>query len=313
MVEDFRFQDIVESAHDIIIVTRPTDGDVARQTIVYVNPAFTAVTGYSRKEALGKRAKLLELFEDEAERAEVLTAMKNRVPVKATVRSRKKTGEYHWLNLIIAPLKDLNGEYSYFASIERDVTRERQLIFKLEELSKTDPLTGLLNRRALQELAQAEISRFQRTGTPFCLLAIDLDYFKNINDTWGHSIGDRMLKAVAEKLLNQERDYDYVARIGGEEFCILLANTTLEHAGMVAERIRKLVSNIEIMADEEHVVTTPSIGIAEITTSDETLESVLERADKALYHAKASGRNCVVSIDAGQLTIMNGARGASCE
>jgi diguanylate cyclase (GGDEF)-like protein/PAS domain S-box-containing protein len=313
MVDDFRFEDIVESAHDIIIVTKPDDGDVARQTIVYVNPAFTVVTGYSRREALGKKAKLLELFEDEAERAEVLTTMKDRLPVKATVRSRKKTGEYHWLNLIIAPLKDLNGEYSYFATIERDVTREQELIDKLEELSKTDPLTGLLNRRALQELAQAEISRFQRTGTPFCLLAIDLDYFKKFNDTWGHTVGDRMLKAVAEKLLNQERDYDYVARTGGEEFCILLADTTLEQAGKAAGRVRKLISNIDIVADEEHVVITPSIGIAEITKSDETLDSVLERADKALYHAKDSGRNCVVSIEDGKLTIVNGTRGASCK
>jgi len=313
MVEDFRFQDIVESAHDIIIVTRPAGGDVARQTIVYVNPAFTVVTGYSRKEALGKRAKLLELFEDETERAEVLSAMENRVPVKATVRSRKKTGEYHWLNLIIAPLKDLDGEYRYFASIERDVSRERQLIFKLEELSKTDPLTGLLNRRALQELARAEISRFQRTGTPFCLLAIDLDHFKNINDTWGHSVGDRMLKAVAEKLLNQERDYDYVARTGGEEFCILLADTTVEYAGKVAGRIRKLISQINVVTHGKNIGTTPSIGIAEITKSDETLESVLDRADKALYHAKDSGRNCVVSIEDGKLTIVNGTRGASCK
>lgn len=298
MSEDFLFRDIVESAHDVIIITETVDGDVRQQQIVYVNTAFTSITGYTREEALGKRAKLLELIDDEEKKSALIAAMEQKQPAKVLIKSRTKSGDLHWLNTIIVPIKGKDANQHYFASIERDVTKEQQLLEKLEKLSQTDPLTGLLNRRAFHDLAQAEIARYQRSKTPFCLLMIDLDYFKKINDTYGHATGDKMLQLVAENLSSQEREYDYVARTGGEEFCILLANTKMENAGKVAGRIKSVISEIHVKSDEGQVGTTASIGIAEFTELDANLHDIMKRADEALYHAKASGRNCVVTNEA---------------
>ena len=293
MEEDFKFKDIIESAHDLIVVTKPDHSDIAKQTIVYVNPAFTELTEYSYDEAVGKRAKLLELFSDDITRKEVREALEKKMPVRATIQTNSKSGKEYWLNLNMIPLKDRNGELTYYASIERDVTNEKKLVNELEKLSKTDSLTGLLNRRVLLEVADKEISRYQRSGTVFCLLILDLDHFKRINDTYGHSAGDRILQAVAELLKEQERPYDYAIRMGGEEFCILLSNTSMKQAYRFGERIRKSISEINVYEDGQLMKITTSIGISEVIETDTKFESTLMRADEALYKAKAAGRNCI--------------------
>ena len=292
--EDFKFEDIIESAHDLIVVTKPDPSDVAIQIIVYVNRAFTELTEYSYDEAVGKRAKLMELFSDDITRKEVREALEKKIPVSATINTLSKSGKEYWLKLNMVPLKDRNGELTYYASIERDVTNEKKLVNKLEKLSKTDPLTGLLNRRVLLEIVEKEKSRYQRSGTVFCLLMLDLDNFKRINDTYGHLAGDRILQAVAELLKKQERPYDYAIRIGGEEFCVLLSNTSMKQAYRYGERIRKSISEINVYEDGQLMKITTSIGISEVIETDTKLESTIMRADEALYKAKAAGRNCII-------------------
>ena len=292
MEKDFKFKDIIESAHDLIVVTKSDHSDIAKQTIVYVNPAFTELTEYSYDEAIGKRAKLLELFSDDITRKEVREALEKKMPVRATIQTISKSGKKYWLNLNMIPLKDRNGELTYYASIERDVTNEKKLVNELDKLSKTDSLTGLLNRRVLHEVADKEISRYQRSGTVFCLLILDLDHFKRINDTYGHSAGDRILQAVAELLKEQERPYDYAIRMGGEEFCILLSNTSMKQAYRFGERVRKSISEINVYEDGQLMKITTSIGISEVIETDTKFEPTLKRADEALYKAKAAGRNC---------------------
>lgn len=295
MVEDFKFKDIIESAHDLIVVTKPDPSDVSVQIIVYVNPAFTELTEYSYDEAVGKKAKLLELFSDDTTRTEVKAALEKKIPVRATINTLSKSGKEYCLDLNMIPLKDRNGELTYYASIERDVTNELKLINKLERLSKTDALTGLLNRRTLFEVADKEISRYQRSGTVFCMLMLDLDHFKMINDTYGHPAGDRVLQAVAEILKEQERPYDYAVRMGGEEFCILLSSTSMKQANSFGERIRKSISEINIYEGGQLIKITTSIGISEVIETDTKLDSTLKRADEALYSAKKAGRNCIIN------------------
>ncbi len=294
MNEDFRFSDIVDYANDIVIVTKAHPDDVTHQTIVYVNSAFTTITGYTAEEAIGKKAKLLELFgTDEEEKNNVSQSLSNKEPVRATVQSRTKSGEDLWIDISIVPIKDGKGEYAYFASIERDVTNEKNLLIELDRLSNQDPLTGLYNRRALNRAAEQELSRYHRSNIPFSFIMLDLDHFKAINDMYGHSAGDKVLQEVSDLIIHEKREYDFAARIGGEEMCIMLPDAPLEQAKNYAERLRIKISELNIHLGEEDITITASMGVTETETEDESIKQILKRADKALYDAKAAGRNCI--------------------
>ncbi|HVZ15914.1 MAG TPA: GGDEF domain-containing protein [Terriglobales bacterium] len=162
-----------------------------------------------------------------------------------------------------------------------------------ELLAKTDPLTGLLNRRGLEDQAQREIERSRRHGTSLAVLAIDLDHFKRINDQHGHEVGDAALCSVAKTLTAAMRAEDAAARPGGEEFIALLANTGKENAKAIAERLRSMLESMHIDANRNQLRLTASFGIA-VFSSGDTFHSMLRRADQALYAAKLAGRNCVM-------------------
>jgi diguanylate cyclase (GGDEF)-like protein len=173
------------------------------------------------------------------------------------------------------------------------VSRTEELVLanqKLETLVRTDPLTGLANRRHFLEQGNAEIQRALRTG-PMSLLMLDLDHFKQVNDTWGHAVGDKVLVNFAQVARSPLRVVDLLARIGGEEFLVLLPNTTAEGANAVAERILDAVRDQVLEMAEGTVTYTVSIGIAEFKGADDSLFELMKRADTALYQAKNSGRN----------------------
>ena len=162
-----------------------------------------------------------------------------------------------------------------------------------ELLARTDSLTGLLNRRGLEDQAIREIGRSRRERTPLAVLAIDLDHFKSINDKYGHEIGDAVLCSVAKALTSAMRGHDFVARLGGEEFIVILSNTNRENALITAERLRLSVAALRIPVRLNHLTFTASFGIAVLHPGD-TLEDALRRADQALYAAKLAGRNRIV-------------------
>ena len=173
------------------------------------------------------------------------------------------------------------------------VTRTQELVLanqKLETLVRTDALTGLANRRHFLEQGNIEIQRALRVG-PLSLLMLDLDHFKQINDTWGHAVGDEVLKNFAMVASSPWRAVDFLARIGGEEFVALLPNTSAEGAAAAAERILKVVREQVLEVAEGRLVYTVSIGIAEFKGADDSLFELMKRADAALYQAKKSGRN----------------------
>jgi two-component system, cell cycle response regulator len=163
---------------------------------------------------------------------------------------------------------------------------------QLTELALTDQLSGLYNRHSLYDLAPKYISNARRSEAFLSLLVIDLDHFKNINDTHGHNVGDIVLKSVSAVLQSSCRVEDMVARFGGEEFVMLLANCNLENAAVIADRLRKAIESIQ----PEGLVVTSSIGVSELHSQDQDFDSLFERADKAVYEAKKTGRNKVVCL-----------------
>lgn len=168
---------------------------------------------------------------------------------------------------------------------------------RLHEETRLDSLTGLHNRRAFEEMIQREVQLAARDSTPLTLLMMDLDHFKQLNDTWGHALGDRALRTFGGVLLTVTGSRDAVARLGGEEFAILLPGRSARNALSLAERLRATVEGLRLSEGEELVRFTVSVGLSSLQPGETGFEPMLRRADRALYKVKRSGRNRVLLAD----------------
>lgn len=180
--------------------------------------------------------------------------------------------------------------------LEQALTASEELRQRYQRLSTTDDLTGLYNRRYFFIEGEAMFSRAQRDKSPVSLLLVDIDHFKRINDTWGHAIGDRVLRLIAESLRTQARAGDMIARLGGEEFVLLLPNTGPVGADLLARRIQERLGLLDIGGSMSNLVLTASIGIASMQNEiqgdlAERLQEIYKQADSAMYSCKAAGRN----------------------
>lgn len=179
-------------------------------------------------------------------------------------------------------------------ALQDDLKANNQL---LQKLAQTDPLTELDNRRHMMDTLEAEFDRSSRVGSPFALLMVDLDHFKRVNDTYGHQLGDKVLQSVAWEIKGTLRQYDSAARFGGEEFALLLPETALKGATLVAERLRHLISSIEFAGPLSGLRISVSIGVATIPHEKiQSIKDLIRLADDALYEAKRNGRNRVECI-----------------
>ncbi len=176
-----------------------------------------------------------------------------------------------------------------------DIVRHAE---ELEQLATTDGMTGIYNRRHFMTLADHEWSRSRRYGRPLSFLMIDIDFFKSINDRFGHDVGDQMIVHLTKLAGSCKRASDVLARVGGEEFALLLPETDLAQAQLVAERLRREVAENPLTASPDEISTTISIGVAICTESMNGISDLMKAADKALYDAKNSGRNRVVCTSA---------------
>ena len=181
-------------------------------------------------------------------------------------------------------------------SMEQDQASMNEHLEEARQKAITDPLTGLPNRQAYTDRVYQEMQRWQRYNHPLTLAVADIDFFKKINDNYGHQIGDKVLKIVSSTIAKQLREVDFIARFGGEEFVVILPETTGENATILLNRIREGIANAPFKYKDQKVSITISIGIAEFLENDHS-ELVFERADKALYIAKDSGRNCCILAD----------------
>jgi len=282
-------QKTVEQAPDAIVLTEP-DG-----TICYVNKAFLEVTGYSQKEAIGQNPRILKDNRDaKVNFSEMWEQIISGKEWHGVFQNRKKDGTEYWERASISPLYDDDGNLIKFIGIKTDITKEHKNEIEIERLHRTDMLTNVNNRRGFFELAEKELLRNQRYPQDSSLLMLDIDFFKIINDEYGHNIGDQALREFAAVCADSIRATDIIGRIGGEEFAIYLVNMNLENAYPVAERIRRNVEQIDLLDENGHKVAfTVSVGVTEITPFDHKLDQILKRADIALYQAKNKGRNRV--------------------
>lgn len=202
------------------------------------------------------------------------------------------TGEVRYYLTAKQPLIDENGQVFGMYGISTDITAQKHMEQEMERLAQTDELTGITNRRHFLALAHHEFERFLRHTNPLVVILFDVDYFKRVNDRYGHHVGDQVLVAIAQACSECVRASDVIARIGGEEFAVLLPETRCDEARILAERLRSSVENLDIHPEDGvSIKPTISIGIAEAELDDQSLDQILIRADHRTYEAKEQGRN----------------------
>jgi diguanylate cyclase (GGDEF)-like protein/PAS domain S-box-containing protein len=209
---------------------------------------------------------------------------------------QRADGSRFWGSCLIAPLHaadEVLPEDRAYSLVIRDVSDRREATEALRRAVACDHLTGLSNRRALYEACELELERWRRTPRPLSMVLVDADHFKRINDNFGHAIGDAVLRHLASGLSATFRAMDVVARLGGEEFVVLLPGCDEEAATMVAQRLCDRIAAQPVTVEEAIVHYTVSVGVASMDADVAGVEELIERADKAMYAAKAGGRNRV--------------------
>jgi diguanylate cyclase (GGDEF)-like protein len=194
-----------------------------------------------------------------------------------------------YLEITASPLKDEKKKPIAGIEVVRDITRRKQAEEELEILATTDKLTGAYNRTKFKEIIEREIARVKRFDTKLSMIIFDIDYFKEVNDTYGHNYGDYVLKTLAHIVQDNIRKMDYFVRWGGEEFMIISSETDVQKAYALAERIRIIIEDKRFKNNRKVTV---SFGVTEFKKSD-TENSFIKRADDAMYKAKSKGRNRV--------------------
>ncbi|MGR6468746.1 GGDEF domain-containing protein [Rhizobium sp. PAMB 3182] len=259
------------------------------------NKAFSAFIGRSRAEVIGSSvhdvapSDLAKTYEDADE-----ALMRERgvqiyeAQVRFAANDRRHIVSFHKAAMI-----GESGEVIGLAGAMLDITEQKELETKLIDAAERDPLTNCFNRRKFFTAGSAMIDQSRQDEEPLCVLVLDIDHFKSINDRFGHAGGDIVLREVAERLDDRVRGDGLMARAGGEEFFFVMKGKSLDDAVVYAEMLRNLVARQAVSVVGGSVTVTVSIGVAELHAEDEGLNDVLKRADDALYAAKVSGRNRV--------------------
>ena len=291
------FQALVENTNDVIMVLDATPLSKGGPKIVYINPAFEKLMGYTADEVIGQNPKILQgPGTDDKTRYKIRKAMREGTSIRTQILNYDKAGNELWLDINMVPLFDENGTLTYYAAIERDLTEHKKLQSHLESMATIDSLTGLANRQAFMQRAKNEFNRARRYARPLTVVMIDIDHFKAINDRYGHAAGDEVLRQAADICQSSLRGSDLMGRVGGEEFVLLLPDTPHTNAYHVAERMRVHLYETPIELENGTTLNvTASFGVASMNEDDSDFNAVLERADEAMYHAKHDGRNQVKS------------------
>ncbi|RBQ31705.1 diguanylate cyclase [Arcobacter sp. FW59] len=284
--------------------------------ITYVNDKFCEISGYSREELIGKPHNIVRhpsmpshTFQD------LWTTIKSKKTWNGLITNLRKDGRSYTVNSTMVPILDIDGDIVEFIAIRNDVTDFEQAKEQLSNLNKAmkhkvdelysmaqtleqqasiDVLTGVFNRSKFEEFFEFEMQKSRMQRTKLSIILLDIDDFKNINDNFGHDIGDEILKSITKLISLNIRATDTLSRWGGEEFVILLPGTHLEQAKIVANNIRKRINEYEFGLTPNK--TTCSFGVATSNDAD-TKESLFKRVDTVLYKAKNSGKNIVIGED----------------
>ncbi len=296
-------------SNDGIIVTD------ARGVIQRINLAFTRISGYTLADLVGKSTELLRSSRhDEDFYRAMRQEIRDNGAWQGEVWGRRKNGEEYpeWLNISVVRNKE--GKVTHYVGSHADITERKQAEAEIKDLAFFDQLTGLPNRTLFGDRLRQAIRASSRSGNFGVLLFIDLDNFKELNDTMGHDVGDRLLRQVAKRLITQAREVDTVARLGGDEFVVIIANlSTVEREAVnQAETIaEKTLDTLRLPYNlgEVTYTSTASIGATLFKEKRDTFEELMKQADLAMYKSKAVGRNTVRFFDpAMESAIMERAR-----
>ncbi len=288
--EDLKLRDrAIESSVSAICIT---DNLAQDNPIVYVNPAFERITGYSSREVLGRNARLLQGTDlAQPELITVRAALHDQRPCHVVLRNYRKDGSMYWNELNIAPVRNDAGTVTHYIGVHSDITDAKTHQDELARQANHDSLTGLPNRNLLWDRIDRACARTQRYGGFAAVAFLDLDNFKVVNDSLGHSLGDHLLRAVAARLESSLRAMDTVARLGGDEFVLVLSDQKTEQS--VSGELQRVVESFSqpFAVDGRDVFITASVGVALYPQDAKDPESLMKSAELAMYRAKESGRN----------------------
>ena len=285
LLQEKKYNLIFHSSPNAIMLTRISDG-----IIFEVNEGFTNITGYLREEAIGRTTYELDFWVNEEDRVNMIEELSGNQQIrKFELLFRKKSGEVFY-GLYMANVLTINDEECILANLS-DISEISKIKHDLQVMATHDDLTGLPNRALLYDRFAAAVANAQRNDNAFAVVSLDIDRFKLINDNLGHLLGDKALIAVAERLLGILRKVDTVARIGGDEFILLLEDVEDRDAvRSVVEKIQNDFRNPFLLGDQEMTLTL-SIGVALYPDDGQVMEVLLSKSDDALYRVKEKGRN----------------------
>jgi diguanylate cyclase (GGDEF)-like protein/PAS domain S-box-containing protein len=322
MESEARYRMLAENSHDVIWTL-----DIPSRRYTYVSPSVTEMCGYLPDEVVGQSIdsrltpeSAARLARDIDQRLRRIAAGDKSASVVVTEQEQVcKDGDVISTEVVSSYLIDTDGVAHTILGITRNVSERKaaelalretnrqlqarideigRLQVALQELAVRDSLTGLYNRRYLDETLDREVSRARREGNPLSLVMLDIDYFKRVNDTYGHQVGDEVLRILATTLLADIRAEDVACRYGGEEFLVLLPNMPLDTAVQRAEAWRQSIQDLAVVLGNFHITFTISLGVAAYPEHGKTPDDLTRCADQALYRAKNEGRNQVSVIPA---------------
>lgn len=290
-VDRDRIKDYVQLVDENIITSQTNKYGI----ITYVSNAFSRISGYAKEELIGNSHRIVRHPDMPAELFDELWQTISIGKIwSGEIKNRNKNGESYWVHATISPNFDYDGYITGYTAIRQDITDKK----RIEELSITDALTGLYNRRYFNERFENELNRTLRENKLFAFVLLDVDHFKKYNDTYGHQEGDHVLQRVAEAIANSfKRANDTVFRLGGEEFGIVFVAEDIDSLHLSVERSRNAIEELQIdhVQNGPYGVVTASFGVAVLSRSSEIgskqIDVVYKHADDQLYEAKQSGRN----------------------
>lgn len=275
----------VEQSPNSIVITN------LEANIEYANAAFTKITGYSLEDVIGKNPRFMQSGKTFKSTYDSMWANLSRGDVwKGELRNRRKDGSEYTESAIISPVRQANGKITHYLAIKEDITQKKADEEHIDKLAHFDQLTGLPNRILLQDRFKFSLSLAQRNNENLALMFLDLDHFKNINDTLGHSVGDLLLMEIGKRIKELVRAEDTVSRQGGDEFVLILPGTDADGAALVATKLMEVISQPVLLSQHELIITA-SIGIAIYPDDGESLEILSKNADVAMYRVKQDARN----------------------
>jgi diguanylate cyclase (GGDEF)-like protein/PAS domain S-box-containing protein len=288
---ELRIAAITFESQEGMVVTDP------RGVILRINQAFTHLTGYNEKEAIGQTPALLKSGrQDPAFYQRMWETLKEKNYWQGEMWNRRKNGKIYAEWLTISGVTGSDGNISHYVGVFSEITQNKEAEAEIHRLAYYDPLTQLPNRRLLYDRLGQALASCGRSGRYGAVLFLDLDNFKTLNDTLGHDVGDRMLIEVAQRLNDAVREGDTIARLGGDEFVLLLeelsddADEAAIQAGLIGDKVKELIAAPYLLKDIEFSCTT-SIGVSLFFGHGESIDDLLKHADLAMYQAKKDGRN----------------------